>query len=76
MKPQKDVEAEELANSQMRKQRQQTCKASNFSVKEGDKDYEKQTFDYSIENTGCTNPRRNGSAWCQSCSDKHHLATT
>lgn len=40
------------------------------------KDEGKKTEDYDITNKGCRNPRRNGSKWCQPCSDKHHATTS
>lgn len=52
-------------------QRQTFCKNAKLSIVTltDEKDDSKVTLD--IQNEGCKNVRRNGSAWCQECSDKH-----
>lgn len=44
------------------KLKQSICKNADWS-----RDSENE-----LVNTDCTNERRNGSAFCQECSDKHH----
>ena len=67
--------AEAKATMEMNKYMQGNCKNSTAEFKEGEhktKDASKLEFDFSYEVSGCKNPRRNGSAYCQDCSDKHN----
>ena len=54
----------------MNKEKNSTCKNGKFILAAKEVDVVKLQYDFSYQNTGCTNPRRNGSAWCQDCSDK------
>ena len=49
------------ALKKMNKEKNTLCKNAEVSL--GEK--------FEVLNTGCPNHRRNGSAWCQECSDKH-----
>jgi hypothetical protein len=49
----------------IRDEKQRLCKNTQVSY-----DYEKKELAYS----GCKNERRNGSAWCQKCSDAYKSA--
>jgi hypothetical protein len=62
---------EDFANMMLAKQTQYYCKNSDLKIvtKEGEEDKTEITLD--IQNDGCKNPRRSGSAYCQECSDKH-----
>ena len=52
--------------------RQRLCKNAVVEVVpiEGSKDDRGEQC-YDLKGDGCRNGRRNGSAWCQDCSDKH-----
>ena len=60
---------------EMSKQRNATCKYGKFSytvdhsINKGIED--KKDFYYTIKNDGCQELRRNGSAYCQKCSDQY-----
>lgn len=71
MEPYEKVKAEEAAQKKMRDMNQQLCKNSELRVENTVNDYKTYDFQYQVMNDGCPNDRRNGSAWCQSCSDKH-----
>ena len=62
--------AEDHFDMLRRKEMATVCKNSNYTgiiPVEGSKEYE-----HTWSNSGCKNPRRNGSAYCQECSNKHH----
>lgn len=53
--------------SEFSKAKKTTCKHAAMSiVGDSEKGFE-------IINKGCINPRRNGSAYCQGCSDIYHV---
>ena len=64
-------EAETGARHRLNKERQLVCKGGQFSVQENKKESiaKNMKFVFDVVNTGCKNERRNGSAWCQVCSD-------
>lgn len=49
----------------------QFCKNGEYSLKPKKNDNEKRIYIWEIKNKGCKNLRRNGSAFCQACSDKY-----
>lgn len=62
----------------MNRQKNLICKNGKFSIEtvyknEPNKDNVlERKPELQIENTGCKNPRRNGSAFCQECADKYN----
>ena len=59
------MESEETYQERKLKERVFNKKVNN-TCKNTNADYEKYEF------SGCVNLRRNGSAYCQECSDKHN----
>ena len=49
-----------------------TCKNSKFELADLGQD-DKGEYKFGFKNEGCTIQRRLGSAYCQSCSDKHKV---
>ena len=45
---------------------------TNADVKIMVKDEGMKSEESDVDNIGCRNPRRQGSKYCQECSDKHH----
>lgn len=76
MEPFEKLRAESLAIRAANKEKDRTCKNGVFKINQTASDYKTMTFLYETENTGCKNPKRSGSAWCQECSDKHHKTLT
>lgn len=56
---------EAYATMQMNKEKNITCKNGKFSftLRKG----EEHETRFKVSNTGCNNPRRNGSAFCEDC---------
>lgn len=69
-------DAEIMAIKAMQKQKGETCKNQSFDYKVSKQfqDHMDRSYKFDIINDGCNNPRRNGSAWCQECSDKFKQA--
>ena len=59
----------EKAERDARQMARKLCKGTRVSVM-AEKD-EKTGTSYHVVAVGCRNERRNGSAWCQACSDNH-----
>ena len=59
----------EKAERDARQMARHLCKTNKVRVVE--KTDEKKGMEYLIVAEGCRNERRNGSAWCQVCSDGH-----
>lgn len=68
---------------EMSKQKNSTCKYGKFSYNVDHKEHKEneelgddskmiKDFYYTIKNDGCQELRRNGSAYCQKCSDQYH----
>jgi hypothetical protein len=73
MEPLKKIEAERKAILELNKSRQTTCKNAVIAIVDEKFDYGSMKLTYNLSNTGCLNKRRNGSAYCQECSDKHNV---
>lgn len=48
------------------------CTNAEVVIVEVEEDFENDSFEYAIENKGCAYDRRNGSKYCQNCSDQYH----
>ncbi len=59
----------EQAKRDMKTLKKLSCKNAVLFI-EPTKDA-KELFSFTVSNKGCLNLRRNGSAWCQECSDNH-----
>lgn len=70
MIPTEQKQAEDKTIKDMNKFKRETCKNASFDYEQDKVDYTTREFTFKITNKGCNNLRRNGSAWCQDCSDK------
>ncbi len=60
------------AYSALAKVRQQLCANAELSIEERQNGVEEFKIDYEPVLAGCQELRRNGSKWCQKCSDRHN----
>lgn len=65
-----DETPKEKAERDARQMAQKLCKGTRVSVMS--EENKKTGTSYHVVAEGCRNERRNGSAWCQACSDAHH----
>lgn len=71
MEPFEKVQSRNRAIHGMNRIKEETCKNAHFLIQAKDHVPEMRIFPYDIQNMGCKNKRRNGSAYCQECSDAH-----
>ena len=82
MQPKEIAERDEIQkkiNAVAEKEKNQFIQTHCKSLKSVTIDWDKEDKDnplalrgYKLLKVGCENERRNGSAYCQDCSDKHH----
>lgn len=62
----------DTAFADRKKQMKTACANHKLVVAAVEEDKENDSYEYAVENDGCTYEKRNGSKFCQNCSDKHH----
>lgn len=67
MESYENVMAYQRAKIAMNKVKNATCKNGNFILEK-----DKTKLEFTAVNSGCNNPRRDGSAWCGNCANLHH----
>ena len=70
MEDQIKKQIEQRVETEKNKLKQVLCKSSDVTIK-WLKAKKNEKFPYKLEVDNCKNNRRNGSAWCQKCSDEY-----